>query len=228
MGYPQPEYLLAGQAGHDVLKLLAERQRKVHGNRGFSLIELMTAITLLGILIAIGLPTFSTWIHNTQVRTVAESLQTGLRIAQTEALRRNRQVVLSFTNSTPAQNAAATAGGKNWSLQWVPQWADPTNDPTNPIYINGGALTDVASGVTIADHSGTGISAVCFSSNGRLVTNAAPGPAGASCAGASMAFDIAQATADRPLRVIVQLGGQLRLCDPNRPTLSASTPDGCP
>ena len=194
--------------------------------RGFTLIELIVAITLLGVLVALSLPSFTAWIRNSQVRTVSEALQTGVRTAQAEAVRRNRQVVLTFTEATPALNATAVSGGKNWSLQSVAQFGETATDATR--YIGGGALADVASGVSIVDHAGVGISAICFNSNGRLVTNPSPGVSGADCTAVVTAFDISQTNADRPLRVIVQIGGQLRICDPKRPALSATTPDGCP
>jgi len=41
-------------------------------------------------------------------------------------------------------------------------------------------------------------------------------------------FDITTTNADRNLRVYLMLAGQVRLCDPKRPTLSTSSPDGCP
>lgn len=186
---------------------------------GFTIIELMVTITLLGILFGLGLPSFTAWIRNSQIRTVSEALQNGVRTAQAEAVRRNRQVVLSFTNATPALNATAVANGKNWSLQTVPSLGDTAGE-----YLQGGALADVASAVTITG----GTTAICFNANGRLTTNASPGAPGASCSAATTTFNVTQPNADRNLRVIVQVGGQLRMCDPNRPTLSSTSPDGCP
>ena len=69
--------------------------------RGFTLIELLTTLSVLAVLIQLSLPSFTIWISNTRVRTVADTLQNGVRLAQAEAVRRNRQVVLSFTNGTP-------------------------------------------------------------------------------------------------------------------------------
>ena len=186
---------------------------------GFTIIELMVTITLLGILFGLAMPSFMAWIANSQVRTVAEALQNGIRTAQAEAVRRNRQVVLSFTNATPALNATAVANGKNWSLQTVPSLGDTTAD-----YLQGGAMADVASTTTIT----SGVSAICFNANGRLVTNTSPGPAGASCTASPTTFSVTQPNADRNLNVLVQIGGQLRMCDPHRPTLSSTSPDGCP
>lgn len=196
---------------------------------GFTLVELLTALVLLGILLKLGMPAFSAWVNNTKIRTVTESLQTGIRLAQAEAVRGNRQVVLTLTNATPALGATAAAGGKNWSIQSVAMFGNSTDAETQAVFIQGGALTDVASGVTIAGTAnGNPINALCFNSNGRLVTNTAPGPSGASCTAASAVFNIAHPNGDRALRVLVGVSGQTRTCDPKRPTLSSTSPDGCP
>jgi len=187
------------------------------GARGFTLVELVVAFVLLGILTVLGLPSFTAMIRNAQVRTAADLLQNGVRLAQTEAVRRNRQVVLALTNAQPQLNAAAAANGKNWSIQTVAQFGETAE------FVKGGVLTDVASGVAIA-----GPASICFNSNGRLVTNAATGVPGANCTAAATTFDVTQASSDRPLRVNVALGGQVHMCDPNRPTQSTASPDGCP
>jgi type IV fimbrial biogenesis protein FimT len=220
--------MLGAQEGADVLMSTCGRPSPAvdaeSATRGFTLIELMVTITLLGVLIALGLPSFITWIRNSQVRSVAEAVQTGVRTAQAEAVRRNRQVVMAFTNAIPAPAASApwtvVAGGKNWWIQTVAQFGESAE------VIRSGTLVDVASGVSI---SGTPSStAVCFNSSGRLVTNGSTGVPGASCAAAVTAFNVDTSNADRPLRVIVQIGGQLRICDPKRPPLSDASPDGCP
>lgn len=186
--------------------------------RGFTLIELAVTITLLVVLIMLGLPGFGTWINNSQVRTVAEALQVGLRAAQAEAVRRNRQVVLSFTNATPALGATAVAGGRTWSAQTVAQFGESAE------FVRGGLLADVASGVTITGSPAS--SALCFNSSGRLASNASgTGVTGASCSAAVTTFTIDKSGSDRPLRVSVEVGGQVRMCDPQRHL--ADSPDGC-
>lgn len=198
--------------------------RSPRRERGVTLIEILIAFVLLGFLITLSLPSFAAWISNAKVRTVAESLQQGVRTAQAEAVRRNRQVVLFFTNQTPAGvGPAAIAGGRNWSVQTVQQFG-----AADAQFVQGGALTDVASDVTIASETATPVTALCFNSMGRLVVNANPGPSGGSCAAASADLRVASTSSDRPLRVLVGVAGQVRLCDPKRPTLSESSPDGCP
>jgi len=193
--------------------------------RGFTMIELLVTITLLVLLIGLGLPSFMTWIRNTQVRSVAESLATGIRQAQTDALRLNRSVIFYLTNTAPSPAAIvpAVANGRNWALLRIPQFGDPTTAADR--FIAGGVLTDVASNVQITAAS----TATCFNANGRVADNAATGVAGATtCTAGTRQFDITQTGADRSLRVLVALGGQIRMCDPGRPVLSATSPDGCP
>jgi type IV fimbrial biogenesis protein FimT len=188
--------------------------------RGFTLVELLVAIALLGILLALAAPSFATFQRNNQVRAVASGLQDGLRLAQTEAVRRNRQVVFFLTNGEPSASVNANAGGRNWAVRALPLIAGEATE-----FVRGGALSDVASGVAIA-----GPTVICFNSSGRLVANAAPGVGTATCTSNPIAptktYNITRSGA-RPLRVTAALGGQVRMCDPAK-TLSATNPDGCP
>lgn len=192
-----------------------------HRSRGFTLIELVVTIALLTVLFGLAVPAFGEWIRNARVRTASDALQNGVRTAQSEALRRNRQVVFFLTNAQPGEGISAAANGRNWSLQTVARF-----DDADPEFIQGGALADSATGVTI-----TGPTALCFNSNGRLVTNTNDsGPTGtgvtnATCDAANQVFDLAMPDA-RALRVTVTLGGQVRMCDPLRSI--TTSPDGCP
>jgi type IV fimbrial biogenesis protein FimT len=89
-------------------------------------------------------------------------------------------------------------------------------------FIEGGQLGDLAAGVAIA-----GPAAICFNSLGRVVANAVPiAGAATTCAAGATTYDLTLTGADRPLRVTVALGGQVRRCDPAK-TLSGTNPDGC-
>ena len=199
--------------------------------RGFTLIELAVTLTLLGILLAVGLPSFMAWIRNAQVRAVADSLQNGVRRAQTEAVRLNQNVVFYLTNAQPSATALApaVASGKNWSIQSItPAYVTDNTDPHWTSFLTGGALGDVASSVTITNAT----AALCFNANGRLSAPAATGVPGAVCTAAPLQFLVQQpspnlSAGDRRLIVQVAIGGQVRMCDPDRPALSAATPDGC-
>jgi len=187
---------------------------------GFTHVEMMVAITLLAILLAMAMPSFATWVRNAQVRTVGDALQNGLRLAQAEAVRRHRQVVFFRTDQTACTTAiTADSNGAFWAVRTVPLVAGDAVEA-----VQCGVLSDVAAGVTIA-----GPAAVCFNSGGRQVANAAPG-GGEACVlppSGTSSFDLSSTNADRPLRVLVALGGSVRMCDPAK-ALTSSTPDGCP
>ena len=186
--------------------------------RGFTMIELMVTLTLLGLLLALAVPEFGTWTANARVRSVAESIQNALRLAQTEAVRRNRQTVFALTNETPAAGVALAVNGSNWFIQTLPLVA---GDPV--AFVQGGTFAK-QSGVTVA-----GAELVCFNSTGRQVTNTATG-LGADCTAPATAttptvLDITKPGADRAMRIQISLGGQIRMCDPAKSI--ATQPDGC-
>jgi type IV fimbrial biogenesis protein FimT len=181
----------------------------------------MVTIVLLALLLGLAVPAFSTWTRNAQVRSVSDTLQSGLRLAQAEAVRRNRQVVFFLTSTKDCSSTAASAAnGAYWQIRTVPLLNGEATDA-----LQCGVLNDVADGVSI-----TGPRALCLNSMGRQVANASPGVTGATCTlsvTGSSVYDVAATGGDRSLRVSVSLGGQVRMCDPAR-TQSATNPDGCP
>lgn len=187
------------------------RCHKGECQRGLTLVELMVTVSLMVLLLLLAAPDFITWINNTRVRTVSEVLQNGVRFAQAEAIRRNRSVVFYLTNAEPSLAAAAVVNGTNWGARTLALFPADV-----PAFIKGGALSDVAAGVTI-----NGPAAICFNSAGQQVTVAAEG-----CAAAAATYDVARPQADRNMRIVVSLGGRVRMCDPNK-VLSATVPEGC-
>lgn len=197
-------------------------------HRGFSLIELLVAVSVLAILMAMAIPNFTTWIRNARVRTVAESLQSSLRLAQTEAQRRSQSVVLFRTTSKECDPAAtADANGMQWQLRSVP---NPlmTDAADNPVAIQCGVLTDVSTGVELTAPRGlTAPVAICFAADGRQTTLTNPASIGQDCTAGAAAYLIkltADNTENRPLRLDVSLSGSVRMCDPGKPS---TAPDSC-
>lgn len=198
--------------------------RRFQRAAGFTLLEMIVAITIFAILVAVTVPTMRTWISNSKVRSVADALQNGVRLARAESLRRGRQVVFSLTTSTTPQTGyTASANGNYWAISYVPAMTDGTETAT---FIEGGVLSAASYALQI-----TGPAEICFNSVGRLVANAATGVAGGTCAApagnpATWNYNITLAGADHPLRVEVGLGGQVHMCDPSQ-TLSNTNPYGC-
>jgi type IV fimbrial biogenesis protein FimT len=193
---------------------------------GFTIIEMVVTMGIFGMLIALAVPTMRTWISNSKVRAVSDALQNGLRLAQSESLRRSRQVAFELTNNTAAP-FTAVASGRYWAIITIPSMTDGTETPA---FVESGVLAAVGSNVAV-----TGPAAVCFNSVGRLVANTSTATAvtgGASCTLPTTgtppvwAYGVTVPGTDRPLQVTLSPGGQVHLCVPTR-TLSPSNPDGC-
>ncbi len=195
--------------------------------RGFTLIEMVVTMGIFGLLTALAVPTMRTWISNTKVRAVSDALQNGLRLAQSESLRRSRQVAFELTNNTAAP-FTAVANGSYWAINTIPSMTDNTEFSA---FVESGVLAAVGSNVTV-----TGPAAVCFNSVGRLVSNTSASvttaTGGAACTLPTIgtpptwAYNVTVAGADRRLQVTLSLGGQVHMCDPNK-VFSSSNPDGC-
>lgn len=191
--------------------------------QGLSLIELMVTLAILALLTSLAAPPLSQWAANAKLRGVAEDLQNGLRFAQSEAVRANRQAVLVLTEATPGLEATPVANGRNWSVRLLTLLADETASDT----------THFLRGSTAAKQAGVsmeGPAVLCFNSIGRPVANSATG-LGSNCsapasASAPTTYKVSSPTADKRLWVEVSLGGEVRMCDPDK-TLSSSQPEGC-
>ena len=197
------------------------RNDPTRGQRGLTLVELMVTIALLSLLLGLAMPSFGLWTRNAKVRTVSDSLITGVRLAQSEAVRRNRQVVLFLTSTkTCGSGTTASANAAYWAVRTV---ALVNGEAVETVQC--GVLADTAEGVTL-----TGPTALCFNSAGRQVANADPGVGGSACtlaASGVSTYDVAMPMGDRPLRVLISLSGQARMCDTAR-TLAPTNTDGCP
>jgi len=73
--------------------------------RGFTLIELLLGLIVTGLLAQLAVPNFKGLLESQQRQSVAQSLAEGLRYARTEAIARNRAVVMH-------------ARDENWSQGW--------------------------------------------------------------------------------------------------------------
>lgn len=111
-------------------------------SRGFTLLELMIVVAIMGVLLAMAGPPFSQMMANERVRSTAFDIQSSLLRTRSEALTRNASVTV-------------TPNSSNWSLGWS------IADPANPgIYIEQHPATGSADIV--------GPNSVTYTSVGRL------------------------------------------------------------
>ncbi|WP_143729379.1 GspH/FimT family pseudopilin [Microbulbifer sp. GL-2] len=87
-------------------------QRPIQG--GFTLIELMVAITVLAIVVAVAVPSFTDMINNYRSVSLAEDFVSGLNFARSEAVKRGTNVSVCASS-----NGTDCAGANNWSDGWI-------------------------------------------------------------------------------------------------------------
>jgi prepilin-type N-terminal cleavage/methylation domain-containing protein len=74
------------------------RRLNVHKNQGFTLLEILIALAITGILAALTGPNLLAWLNSNQVQEATDSIQSALRDAQKQAIRRGRICTINFTN----------------------------------------------------------------------------------------------------------------------------------
>ena len=192
---------------------------------GFSIIELVVTITLIGILMAMVLPAMGKWTADAHVRAASESLTTAIRLAQSTAVSRGRTSLFALTAaSPPVVTSTPAANASNWFAELnVLSGSDETQTQTNPPLMFLKSTEGTQHAVTIAD----GPALLCFSSVGRLTTLAAGSNSlGTACTAADTFYTVSSTKATRSFRVYVYAGGRVRMCDYSK-SLSATNPDGC-
>ena len=171
-------------------------------SRGFSLIEVLIALAIAAILLILAAPGYAVWLADSQIKTGAQALASGLRYAQAEAIKRNApvQLVVDMTTKT---------GG------WSAQLGDGT-----AFVLQAGVWEEGADKVVFTPLPGAGLTTVTFTGLGQIGPNL----------DATAPFDWIDLTSTvagtRPLRVLV--GGNrtgIKICDP---AFAWPDPKGCP
>lgn len=158
--------------------------------KGFTLIELMVTIAVLGILLAVAVPSFVSMVANNRSVAASNELMTALNMARAEAVRRGSRISIC-----PSSNGTACSGsGGAWASGWIVFTDSASSDTaaTATVHVvlsRHGALPSgavVTSGPTFVRFSGLGTAprgvasfsikvSPCSGSNARAIQISASG-----------------------------------------------------
>jgi type IV fimbrial biogenesis protein FimT len=139
---------------------LQRKQR--HG--GFTLIEIMVAIGILGILTAIAVPSFTSTIKRFRAEAIRDELVASIQVARSEAIRTRRVVFMVRRTDC----AISTATASVWSCGW--QIVSDTNgDNINNAGDTLVQQSSVQTGFSVANTNAAPVATVTMDRYGMLV-----------------------------------------------------------
>lgn len=176
-----------------------------HASAGFTLLEMMFTVTILGALIAIAVPTFEQVMASRQATSAAQSLAAALRKAQAEATRLNRnvEVLMTTANPTAASVVSATPAAPAAATAWMVRVQGAT---TAEQFLAGESRDRFGAGITTAGN----LSSVAFTPMGRVLDISSGAPVMFATPRIVQFNHVAQSMR---FCTYVTPGGSIRVCD---------------
>jgi type IV fimbrial biogenesis protein FimT len=179
----------------------------VRGLRGVTLIELMVVLAISAILLAVGVPMFSSFVDRNRVAAEVNELIADLALARSEALARRARVGMCASANPTAPGATCAADA--WTTGWI-------------VYIDNGATVGIrdageeiirvhtpgAGGLTVTPTPA--LTGIYFTSDGTLFDSASA-PLGAMGTADPLRFDVAGSDTANRRTVCINATGRARV-----------------
>ena len=172
-------------------------------SRGVTLIELLVAISVLGILLAIGVPAMARFLHDVRVSNATNEFVNAIGLARAEAIKRSRLVTLCrSTDAETATTPSCSTVGDDWNTGWL-------------VFVEGSSSSGVGEyddGEVILARRGSlpgNISATMSTANAWITFNSSGEPGGMSNFGIN--FNYSADTSIKSRQICMSRSGRVRV-----------------
>lgn len=184
---------------------------------GVSLIELMIGLAIVAFLLFLGVPEFSNFLQNTQIRNAAETTLAGITLARAEAVRRNASVRFQLVSDLTSGCVVSTSAlNDSTALSWVVSLDSPVGacdvDPGDaaPRIVQKKSAREGSANVRVTTDLAP---MVTFNGLGRMTGTGVRRLDFKSASGICVHVDDVNGTM-RCLAIMVTTGGAVKMCDP--------------